>query len=113
LVGVEAVLLTVDLDDQPAGEADEVDDVRSDRDLTAEIVVAKPIAAKLAPKSGFGVRHLAAEVLRSCAKPLRNLAMRHRITPTRNPTFVGCRPPRKGEVRANHPAMKISGCSPS
>jgi hypothetical protein len=47
------VLGTVGLDDQPVPEADEIDDVSADRELTAELEILQPAVAQEFPEAAF------------------------------------------------------------
>ena len=53
---VDGMLAAVDLDDKPLLSADKVDDLRTDRLLTDELVAAQASRAELAPETKFGFR---------------------------------------------------------
>jgi len=57
LVGM---VLTINLDDEPAVEADEVHDVSPERHLTTK-AIAELLSSKMTPEQSFGIRHFAAE----------------------------------------------------
>ena len=57
LVGMVA---TINLDDEPAVEADEVHDVSPERHLTTK-AIAELLFAKMTPEQSFGISHFAAE----------------------------------------------------
>jgi len=48
------MLATVDLDDKPVLQADEIDDIRTQRRLASELAASEP-AAKLVPQAPFHV----------------------------------------------------------
>jgi len=49
------MLATVDLDDKPVLQADEIDDIRTQRRLASELAASEPAAAKLVPQAPFHV----------------------------------------------------------
>jgi hypothetical protein len=56
------MLSTVDFDDQPSFEADEIDNVAIDRLLPSEPPASQPSIAQQAPQGTFRIRHALAEL---------------------------------------------------
>src|SRR5258708_5937379 len=56
------MLPAIDLDDEPPIEADEVDDVATDRHLSAETMTVDLLEAELRPQALFRFRRIAAEL---------------------------------------------------
>ncbi len=55
------MLTPVDLDNELSFDAEEIDDVRSHRNLAAEMVAADPVRAESKPETNFSVCHLFAQ----------------------------------------------------
>ena len=55
-----AMVLAINLDDEPAVEADEVHDVSPERHLTTK-AIAELLFPKMTPELSFGISHFAAE----------------------------------------------------
>jgi len=55
------MLAAVDLDDQPGLQAGEINDIGTDRNLTAEAVVLDLLPAQAVPETDFSLGHLSAE----------------------------------------------------
>jgi hypothetical protein len=56
------MLPTVELDDQPRGVRDEIDDVWTDRLLAAELLTREATGAEAFPEAAFGVGHFFAKL---------------------------------------------------
>ncbi len=65
LVGSVGMLTAIDLDDEPPGEADKVDDIRSNRYLAAKAMAADLFESELRPKASFGLGWIAPQLARA------------------------------------------------
>jgi hypothetical protein len=63
------MLRTVGLDDQPVPQADEIDDVSADRDLTAELQILQSAVAQQFPEAAFVEDGLMPHFLRTLLDP--------------------------------------------
>ena len=57
-----SMLATIDLDNQPRFQANEVQDVRTDRDLTTKAMTADLVPAESRPEVQFRIRHRGSEI---------------------------------------------------
>lgn len=58
------MLAAIRFDDHPRTEVYEVDDIRSDRLLAAELLAVEPMCPQMLPEPVLGIRHFAAKLLR-------------------------------------------------